>query len=562
MLLTLRIENFAIVKHLELDFKEGMTAFTGETGAGKSIMIDALGLLLGGRADPLLIRHDEEKCDLSASFHIAPNSEPWLWLKDHDLDSEHNEVLIRRILYAEGRSKCTINGQLFPIQKVKELSEMLVHIHGQHEHQTLLQHGTHRQQLDRFAAHENLVGTVATLHHACQQIKEELDALKNSDQHTTDKSRLLQFQIDELTALRLHDNEMDTLNEEHQLLHHAQDYLNAAQQMSALLHSENELPAICEQLNATLHILTQMPAENKIISNIVALLNSALIQCEEGFSEIQHFAEKIQLDPARLQEVEERLGVLHQMARKYHVEISELPQYFEQVNKELEQLNASASRIASLETAYQSTLSRYQDSALKLRASRKEAAKKLSQAITAIIKTLGMPKGHFEISMTPLDKIQAHGLDKIDYLVCTNPGMPLDSLQKVASGGELSRISLAIQMITAQQSSTPTLLFDEVDVGIGGATAALVGKLLRYVGERLQVFCVTHQPQVASCAHHHFLVEKSSDNKQTYSSISPLANDAKINEIARMLGGLTITPQTLSHAQELLLQSQGEMIAP
>lgn len=560
MLLTLRIENFAIVKHLEIDFAHGMTAFTGETGAGKSIMIDALSLLLGGRALPALIRQDENKCDLSASFQIAPNSEPWHWLKENDLDTEQHEVLIRRVLYAEGRSKCTINGHLFPIQKVKELSEMLVHIHGQHEHQTLLHHGTHRQQLDLFANHEPLVNSVATLHHACHQIKEELDALKNADQKTADRVELLEFQIDELRALELHNDELAALNEEHQLLHHAQDYLSTAQQISALLHCEDESPAICEQLHSALHLLQQMPAANNIIQNTADLLNSALIQCEESAAEIQHFAEKIQLDPLRLQEVESRLSLLHQMARKYHVEISELPRLLEQLNQELSLLKSAEIRIASLDKAYQDTLVRYQDAALKLRASRQAASKKLAQEITAIIKTLGMPHGRFEIAMTALDKIQAHGLDKVEYLVCTNPGMPLDSLQKVASGGELSRISLAIQMITAQQSSTPTLLFDEVDVGIGGATAALVGKLLRHVGERLQVFCVTHQPQVASCAHHHFLVEKSSDHEQTYSRILPLTNHAKIDEIARMLGGLTITPQTRSHAQELLLQSQSESV--
>ena len=559
MLLTLRIENFAIVKHLELDFAEGMTAFTGETGAGKSIMIDALSLLLGGRADPALIRQDEDKCDLSASFQIAPNSEPALWIHEHDLTCEHNEILIRRIVYAEGRSKCTINGQLFPIQKVKELSEMLVHIHGQHEHQTLLHHGTHRQQLDCFATHAPLVDAVAKFHYACQQIKEELHALQNSDEKTADRIELLQFQIEELSALELHDNEMAALNEAHQLLHHAQDYLSSAQAISALLHSENGQPAICEQLNAILHILPHMPAENKIIKNTIELINSALIQCEEATTEIQHFAEKIQLDPRRLQEVESRLGLLHQMARKYHVDIRELPQHFARLQNELNGLKASETRIASLEQAYQATLSQYQTASLTLRASRQKAAQQLAQKITAIIKTLGMPKGRFEIAITPADKIQSHGLDKVEYLVCTNPGMPLEPLQKVASGGELSRISLAIQMITAQQSSTPTLLFDEVDVGIGGATAALVGKLLRQVGERLQVFCVTHQPQVAACAHHHFLVEKSSDNEKTYSRILPLINSDKIDEIARMLGGLTITEQTRSHAQELLLQSQTEL---
>ena len=560
MLQTLRIENFAIVKHLELDFAEGMTAFTGETGAGKSIMIDALSLLLGGRADPTVIRQNEEKCDLSASFQIAVGSEPWQWLKENDLDCDNNEILIRRLLYAEGRSKCTINGQLFSIQKVKELSEMLVHIHGQHEHQTLLHHATHRKQLDLFAGNDELLDAVSKQYCACQHIKDELDALKNSDQKTADKIELLRYQIEELDALRLCEGEIAALNQEHQMLHHAQDYLRCAQQITTLLHSDGESPAICEQLDTLLHLHQQLPQDNKMVKNALELFNSALIQCEEAAHEIQQFAEKVQLDPERLQEVETRIGILHQMARKYHVEISELPRHFERLNAELASLQASETRIAALEKAYQNALESYQAAAIALRNSRQQAAIKLSKKIIAIIQQLGMPKGRFEIAVTALDKMQPHGLDKVEYLVCTNPGMPLDSLQKVASGGELSRISLAIQMITAQQSSTPTLLFDEVDVGIGGATAALVGKLLRQVGERLQVFCVTHQPQVASSAHHHYLVEKSSDNQQTYSRILHLTEQAKIDEVARMLGGLTITDQTRSHAQELLHQSQCEAV--
>ena len=561
MLQTLRIDNFAIVKHLEIDFSEGMTAFTGETGAGKSIMIDALGLLLGGRADPSLIRQDAEKCDLSACFHIASDSDPWLWLVENDASCDNNEVLIRRILFAEGRSKCTINGQLFSIQKIKEFSQMLVHIHGQHEHQTLLHHATHRVQLDRFAGHENLLHTVTTQYQTSQRIKEELESLKNADKTTADRLALLHYQIEELSALRLQPGEIDALNQEHQLLHHAQDYLQVAQRINTLLHSEGDTPAIFEQLHALLQLLHQLPDANPSIKNAAELFNSALIHCEEGSDEIQRFAEHVPLDPERLQEVETRISVLHQMARKYHIEQSELPRHLDALNAELNALKASETRCAELEIAYHKALDNYQQTALELRASRTEAAERLGQAITAIIQPLGMPKGQLQIVLTSLDKPQAHGLDKVEYLVYTNPGMPLDTLQKVASGGELSRISLAIQMITAQQSSTPTLLFDEVDVGIGGATAALVGKLLRQVGERLQVFCVTHQPQVASAAHHHFLVEKSSDNQHTYCQVLALANEAKIDEIARMLGGLTITQQTRSHAHELLLQSQGETSA-
>ena len=558
MLTSLCIENFAIVKHLDIDFQNGMTAFTGETGAGKSIMIDALGLLLGGRADISVVRQDEEKCVLSAIFTIEPHSEPWEWLKLHEIDADTLEVHIRRVLYAEGRSKCFINGQLFPVQKIKELSAMLVHIHGQHEHQILLHHATHRQQLDRFADHPACLQAVFEHYQTTQKIKEQLEQLKNNDEQHTGRVDLLEYQVNELSELNLRHDEMDALNEEHQNLHHAKDYLHTAQLINELLHTENTTPGICDLLNQILHQLQGLPEQNQCISTIQELINSALIQCEEAANEMQHFAQKIQIDPARLQEIEARLSQLHQMARKYHIEISELPQHFDRLKETLAALNASETDRAELERHYEQSLANYTQAAISLRASREKAAITLSKTITQIIQQLGMPTGYLKVSITPLDKIHPHGLDKVEYQVCTNPGMAMDALQKVASGGELSRISLAIQMITAQQSATPTLLFDEVDVGIGGATAALVGQLLRQVGERLQVFCVTHQPQVAAAAHHHCLVEKYNDQQHTYSRILPLAQPAKIDEIARMLGGLMITTQTRSHAEELILQSQVE----
>lgn len=555
MLLSLQIENFAIVKHLELDFLMGMTAFTGETGAGKSIMIDALSLLLGGRADASVVRQHEEKCSLSACFEIAPNSEPAQWLAQHDLDDAAHEILIRRIIYAEGRSKCYINGQAFPVQKVKELGEMLVHIHGQHEHQTLLQHTTHRQQLDLFANHDSLLEAVTTHYRRCAQILDQLKQLKSLEQTNTGKIDLLQYQIEELTALRLEKGEIQSLNYEHQRLHHAHDYLRHAQHITDRLSTASDSPTVDEQLQATLNAVAELPQADPLIKNTTELLSSALIQCQEACHEIQRFADTIQLDPSRLQDVEARISVLHQMARKYHLDIDELPDKLQALTQELDTLQTAETRIQALNNEYQRQVADYQTAAMQLRASRQTAAQQLSSQITTIIQKLGMPKGRLEVAVTEQTTMQAHGLDKVEYLVCTNPGMPLDCLQKIASGGELSRISLAIQMITAQQSSTPTLLFDEVDVGIGGATAALVGQLLRQVSERLQVFCVTHQAQVASCAHHHFLVEKSSDEQQTYTHINVLSQEAKINEIARMLGGLTITNQTLSHAQELLLSA-------
>ncbi|KTD02317.1 DNA repair protein RecN [Legionella feeleii] len=553
MLTTLRIENFAIVKQLELDFANGMTAFTGETGAGKSIMIDALMLALGGRADASVIRTGEEKCDISACFHFEADSEPARWLTEQDVSCDEGIIMLRRVLYSEGRSKSYINGQPFPLQKVKELSEMLVHIHGQHQHQTLMHHQTHREQLDQYAGHSELVTEVNKLYKQCQKTKQELDALQNRELQS-DKINLLQFQIEELTELALHENEMQTLHEEHQLLHHAQDYLQHTQQISHLLSADNE-PNICQGLNQIMQLLHELPQEKAPIRNACELINSALIQCEEAFDEIKHFSEQVQLDPERLQEVETRISALHQAARKYHVDANQLPEHAQALQKELEQLQNSENRAHYLQQQYQQQIQVFESAAQTLRKSRQLHAVKLAQEITACIQQLGMPKGYIEIEFTALEKMQPHGLDKVEYKVCTNPGMVPDALAKIASGGELSRISLAIQMITAQRGSTPTLLFDEVDVGIGGATAALVGQLLRKLGERLQVFCVTHQAQVASCAHHHFVVEKHSDNNQTYSQIIPLTVAEKVDEIARMLGGLTITEQTRSHAKELLVQN-------
>ena len=552
MLTSLHIENFAIVSQLELDFTHGMTAFTGETGAGKSIMIDALMLALGGRTDASVIRTGAKTCEIHASFSFDPLSLPAQWLLEHDIANDDGEILLRRSIYPEGRSKSYINGQPFPLQKIKELSEMLVHIHGQHQHQTLLQHATHRQQLDQYANHQSLLDDVSHLYRQCQQIKLSIDALQ-SQAPSSERADLLQYQIDELTALSLQEGEVQALHEEHQLLHHAREYLEYTQAITERLNAD-EQPNIRQNLNNVAQLLSHLPPEHPKIKNTAELINSALIQCDEALNEITSFSTQIQLDPLRLQDVEERMSSLHLAARKYHVDVSRLPAHVLYLQHELLKLRDSEQEKHRLQLQYEQHLQSYQKAAIRLQASRKSSAVKLAEEISATIRQLGMPKGFITVEFSPLDKMQAHGLDRIEYKVCTNPGMPPDSLAKIASGGELSRISLSIQMITAQRGATPTLLFDEVDVGIGGATAALVGQLLRKLGARLQLFCVTHQPQVASCAHNHFRVEKRTENEQTFSSVYPLSNTEKIDEIARMLGGLIITEQTKSHAQELLTQ--------
>lgn len=552
MLTSLCIENFAIVSHLELDFSCGLTAFTGETGAGKSIMIDALMLALGGRADASVVRTGAEKCEIHASFSFDKSSQPAHWLAEHDVTADDCEILLRRVMYAEGRSKSYINGQPFPLQKVKELSEMLVDIHGQHQHQRLLQHATHRQQVDQYANHQPLLDEVARLYRQCQQIKHALDALQNQES-TRERTELIQYQLQELSSLGLQEGEVQALHDEHQLLHHAREYLEDAQAIIDLL-SADEQPNVCHYLNQISQRLSSLPQEHSHIKNAVELISSALIQCEEALGEIAHFSTHVQLDPVRLQDVETRMSHLHQAGRKYHVDASHLPELVQQLEQELQQLNNIDKKQEQLQAEYNQQVHAYEAAAMALRESRQQYAKQLAEDISLTIRQLGMPKGYIIADFTPLDKMQAHGLDKVEYKVCTNPGMTPDTLAKIASGGELSRISLAIQMIAAKRGATPTLLFDEVDVGIGGATAALVGQLLRNLGERLQLFCVTHQPQVASCAHHHFMVEKYTDNEQTFSRVIPLVETDKVDEIARMLGGLTITAQTRSHAQELLVQ--------
>lgn len=550
MLTSLRIEHFAIVSKLELEFGKGMTAFTGETGAGKSIMIDALMLALGGRADVSVIRKGAASCDISACFHVEADSPALDWLAAHDVACDDGDVILRRVLHIEGRSKSYINGQPFPLQKVKEVSEMLVDIHGQHQHQTLLNHQTHRQQLDHFAHHSALLDNVNQLYRQCTKIKQSLETLADQ-QVSSERIALLQYQIEELEQLKLAEGEMQALHQEHAMLHHARDYLDNSNRAIGLLH-DDEAFNIVQSIHQVLHALGALPAEHTAVTNAMDLMNNALIQCDEARDEMLHFQRQVQLDPERLQEVEARMSVLHQMARKYHVDPNQLYDKAQQLVSELKQLQQSDGEKQRLEAAYIQLQAAYEKEALALRASRQHHARSLANDISQYIQQLGMPKGYIEVRFSELDKMQAHGLDKVEYYVCTNPGMMPDTLQKVASGGELSRLSLAIQMITAQRGSTPTLLFDEVDVGIGGATAALVGKMLRKLGERLQIFCVTHQPQVASCAHHHFLVEKHMSESATFSQMTLLDDAEKVSEIARMLGGLTITDQTLSHAKELL----------
>jgi len=552
MLRSLLIENLAIVTHLELDLSEGMTAFTGETGAGKSIMIDALMLAMGGRADASVIRAGETKCSVAALFTFEPGSEPALWLEEHDLlETDSDEIWLRRVIHTEGRSKSYINGHPLPLNKIKALSELLLDIHGQHQHQRLLKPATHRVQLDQYAHHPELLHNVAHLYQTCQKLKHNLAA---ANAHATDQAHvdLLNYQLDELHALELQDNEVDELNQEHTTLHHAKTYLEEIEHIKIMLLGDDDAAAIQHNLYHIIQQLNHLPGKHPRIEAAAEFIQTALIQCEEAASEIEYFANEVHLDPERLQAVEARLSILHQAARKYHVKADQLLEKQHQLEQDQANLEHLEEQQIHLKQAFDAAHANYEQAALLLRASRQQHAQNLEQDITGMLKQLDIAHGVIRVMITPSDTMQPHGLDRVEYFVSTNPGIPPDALAKIASGGELSRISLAIQVITARRASTPTLFFDEVDVGIGGATAARVGQLLRTLGSRLQVFCVTHQPQVAAAAHHHMLVKKHSNGTHTFSDVLRLDAEAKIGEIARMLGGLHMTAETQNHAKALL----------
>lgn len=548
MLTALCIKNFTLVAKLDLDFAAGMSVFTGETGAGKSIMIDALILALGGRADATVVRPGAESCDIQACFICSKDSDSARWLAEHELEAEE-EIFLRRTITREGRSKAYINGVVFPLQKVKELGVTLVHIHGQHEHQTLFSAATHREHLDQFAQHQPLRKQIKEAYQLCQRLQAAQTEL--ASKRLQDNSHVLD-NLKEWEALCPLAGEIEALHQEHQLLHHAADYATQAQMLLQLLQTDDG-PSIRYNLQIFSQQLDRLPHNNRAIQNIKALIDQAQIVCDEAYDELEKFGDSLAMDPERLQQVEKRMSALHHLARKWQIAVEQLPEYGQVLATEVAAQESITMQQAQLTADYARAQRTYHDLAMALRASRITHAQQLTTKITANIQQLGMPHGCIELLVSPSEVQQEHGMDKIEYRVATNPGMPPDLLSKIASGGELSRISLAIQLIAAQQGTTPTLFFDEVDVGIGGNTAAIVGRLLRKLGQRLQVFCVTHQPQVAASAHQHFLVEKHCEQGQTFSQIKPLSSeDTKVEELARMLGGLTITTQTRSHAKELL----------
>ena len=553
MITNIFVRNFAIVEQLELDFSTGMTAFTGETGAGKSILLDAIGLILGDRADKDTVRHGSDKAEVTCSFDISNIKPAKEWLEDNDLLSDEDECSIRRVISSEGRSKSYINGSPAPLQSLKQLGEMLVNIHGQHEHQSLTKKNAQREILDEYAQNQPVLKELQGIFLSYTDIKSELDTIKHNNESAIERSEFLRFQINEFDSLALMENEYENLSEEHKLLANAGKISSVGQQVSQIL-TENEQFNTNGMLSQAISLIASLDLEDKKLEEVTELLNSAQIQIDEAASELGSYIENIDLDPARLTFVEDRIATILDMARKHHCDPSELLAKHESLQKELESLENAEQITEDLERKLKDLKEQYQQMANELSKVRATKAKELSDKISESMNELGMSGGVFQVSVTNDDanEPQRFGSDNIEYLVSANKGQPLKSLGKIASGGELSRISLALQVAAANSIKIPTMIFDEVDTGIGGGIAQVVGNKLRQLSGGRQVFCVTHLPQVASCAHHHLKVEKNSDEKTTRTNINPIAENSRIDEIARMLGGVNITENTLNHAREMI----------
>jgi DNA repair protein RecN (Recombination protein N) len=556
MLVHLSIHNYAIVEHLDLELDRGMSVITGETGAGKSIMLDALGLTLGDRADSGVVRPGADKADILATFDVSDIPEADVWLKERDLETD-GPCILRRVITAEGRSRAYINGTPCPQGDLKALGELLIDIHSQHEHQSLLKTDTHRRLLDEYAGATDLARQVQLAAQRWRQTRQELERLANSGDEQRAKHQLLSYQLEELESLSLGENELEYLEQEQTTLTNAESLLGICRQVVELC-SESDSGNALNALTASLNRLTSVNNSPDALNEATNLLSSAQIQVEEAVGEINRFLDRFEADPARLQQIEERLDTIYTLARKHRVHPNEVPALHQKLLDEIETLNANDEAIERLEHELGSYARHYQEKARELSDLRHRAAPELAHAVEHEIQRLGMPGGRFNIELRQnIDKeLSPHGLEQVELLVSANPGQPLKALAKVASGGELSRISLAIQVITAQTSRVPTLVFDEVDVGIGGPTAEIVGQLLRRLGERGQVMTVTHLPQVAAQGHQHLFVHKVRDEEATRTAVSKLSKSERVEEVARMLGGIDLTKESLAHAKKMVVAAK------
>jgi DNA repair protein RecN (Recombination protein N) len=549
MLINLSIQDYAVVHQLEVDLDAGMTCITGETGAGKSIMLDALGLCIGDRADSRAIRPGAPRTDRAACFDVSQNTRAQVWLSERDLEAA-GDCILRRTITAEGRSRAYINGSPATLSDCADLGQLLADIHSQHAHQSLLRRPVQRSLLDTYAGAETLIIEVNETAQRWRVLQEEYSRLAGQSEESDARRALLTYQIEELETLNPLPGELKALEAQHKLL------ANAAY----IIDSANNIAAGCEAQRDQLARLVQLANDDRMTGsatdNLRELLQSALIQLDEAQAETARFAASVELDPEGLRAAEERLSALHDLARKHRVQPDALHELLAALQAELESLTGGTQLLASLEEALADTALAWRTHAKALSERRREAAVLLAQRVMETLTDLAMTKCVFEIALIPFkdDNPDPRGAEDIEFLITTNPGATPGPLSKVASGGELSRISLALQVVAADTATSPTMVFDEVDVGIGGGVAEVVGDLLRKLGKRSQVLVVTHQPQVAAKGHQHLLVTKTGEDA-VHSELTLLDGESRIEEVGRMLGGAKLTDSTLAHAREMLESS-------
>ncbi|HNB04469.1 MAG TPA: DNA repair protein RecN [Thauera aminoaromatica] len=548
MLRRLTIRDFVIVDRLDLEFAAGFGALTGETGAGKSILLDALGLALGGRGEAAMVRSGRERADVAAEFDLPAGEGLAAWLVEQELPADEGMLILRRTIDAGGRSRAWINGVAATLAQLRTAGEWLADIHGQHAHHALLRADAQRALLDAQAGAGALVAEVAARHREWQRLL-RLQREAEADSASSAREReLLAWQLRELEQVGFDIEEWAEINAEHARLAHAAGLIEGAEAAVVAL-GEGEL-AVCSVLGRLDGRIAALADFDAGLADVRELISAAAIQADEALHALRRYRDRLDLDPGRLAELERRIAAVMEAARKYRVQPEELPALAQQWRERLDTLEATADP-ARLAAAAQAARAAFESVAAELTAARLPAAHRLSEEIAAAMQDLAMAGGRFEVALTPCAP-SAAGVEEVEFRVAANAGQPLRSLAKVASGGELSRIGLAIQVITSRDSAVPTLIFDEVDVGIGGRVAEIVGKLLARLGQDRQVLCVTHLPQVAACADWQWRIAKREQGGETLSEVAPLDDAARVEEVARMLGGVNITATTREHAAEML----------
>ena len=559
MLTQLSVNNFAIVRHLVLDLEQGMSVITGETGAGKSIAIDALGLCLGYRSESSMIRHGADKADISATFFMQPNSPAYQWLAERELLDEENpqECILRRMINLEGRSKAFVNNHPIPVSQLRELGQYLIHLNGQHAPQLLLKNEYQLELIDNYA---NLHADLAEMQQSYQYWRKQYQLRKNYHQQCAEneaRKQLLQYQVEELDEFAIKENEFEEMEETHARLSNAESLTELSQSVLEVLSDDNvNADSLIYQAIRDLEDLVEVDTRYQ---SALDMLNEALIQVQEASSEVRNLADHIEQDPEMLKELDERIAKTISLSRKHHVLPNQLWQHHAKLQQELQELLDHSQNEQTLIEQERAAHQQCVQLAEQISMKRKQAGKKLAEQVTQQIKQLSMENGEFfvDVKFDP-KKLSPQGADFVEFNLRSNLGQLMQPLAKIASGGELSRISLAVQVLTANKLSTPTIIFDEVDVGISGSAATTVGKLLRQLGKKCQVLCVTHLPQVASYGHHHFNVQKYVENNQTETQMTHLKEEERISALARLLGGSKITEAVLANAKEMLALAKQE----